>query len=159
MKTAITLLSTILLLSLACKKKKNEEEVKPPSIITVMENGKSHQLTVIDQYLKVSDTAELRMFASGTDYKVDIQAKSLNHSGGIGEYFLSCCNNDFWDNSSASSHHECLRGVPVDNIETQKGFLKIISKTDKTFEGTFSMTGQNSEGSIREISGTIKVYY
>lgn len=157
MKLVPFLLSLPLVFILSCKKNHDKEPEKPKGSLSVTIDGKPFQSEANSLVQIFGDTAEVRIFASSPEVKVELHARSTTHTNGLGDYYLYCCNNDFWVRTSAKDVH--YEGMRAANGLDQLGSVTITHKDDKSYEGSFVITGKNSDSVAKQVSGAFKVYY
>ena len=142
---------------LSCKKNHDKEVPKPMGSLSVTIDGKPFKSEANSMVQVFSDTAEVRIFAESPEVKVELHARSTTHSNGVGDYYLYCCNNDFWVRTSGKDvHYEGMRAI---NGKDQLGSVQITQNDGKSYEGTFTLTGRNSDSVAKQVSGVFKVYY
>lgn len=160
---AITIFFTLLFIS--CTKEKNEKggteepPVNPASTYSVALDGKSYNLKVKSQNFKIGDTAHLKLTATAAEMTVIINAKSVAHVNGVGDYWLACCSNDIYARITEVQKH-----WEIDHLSTdlQGGRVQITKSDTKGYEGTFTLIGNDYEVSRtakKEFTGSFKVLY
>lgn len=157
MKIKALFLLLPLLFILSCKKNNDKEPEEPKGSLSVTIDGKPLKSEANSLVQIFGQTAEVRIFATSPEVKVELHARSTTHTNGVGDYYLYCCNNDFWVRFPDKDVH--YEGVRADNGLDQLGFVKITHKDDKSYEGSFSVTGKNSDSVAKQVTGTFKVYY
>lgn len=149
----------------SCTKEKNETEnsnetpVNPASTYSVTLDGKSYNLKVKSQNFTLGDTAHLKLTATAAEMTVLINAKSVMHINGVGEYWLACCSNDVYVRTGEVQKH-----WEIDHLEggLQGGKVTISSMDAKGYEGTFTLIGNDydvSRTAKKEFTGSFKVIY
>ena len=137
---SLALAITLFLTFSACQQELHFPEPEPVSQLTVLVDGVQYTLTVKEKLsYNAGDTAHVELLATSPEISVRLVAKSPQHSNGVGEYFLWCCNNDVFDRTTGTQQHfETNRA----SGNKQQGFVKISKWDDKSIEGSFSMTGK-----------------
>lgn len=157
MKRILYFLFLPLAFILSCKKNHDKELDKPKGALSVTIDGKPFQSEANSMVQVFGDTAEVRIFAESPEVKVELHARSTTHTNGVGDYYLYCCNNDFWVRTSGKDVH--YEGMRATNGLDQLGSVKITQNDGKSYEGTFVITGRNSDSVAKQVSGAFKVYY
>ena len=124
----------------SCPRELHFPEPEPVSQLTVLVEGKPFNLTIKEKLsYNAGDTAHVDLLATSPEISVRLVAKSPQHTNGVGEYYLFCCNNDVFDRTTGTQYHyETNRA----SGGKQQGFVKITRWDDKVIEGSFSMTGK-----------------
>lgn len=168
MKLFILPFTVLILISLtfsSCKKDKVEEgettqlpTPSPSSTLNLTLDNKTYTLKVIGQSFKLGDTTKLMIDATSAEFTVRIRANSVQHVSGVGQYYLPCCSNDFYDKTTSVPKHWEMdqRGTTQDGVVT-------ITKTDaKGYEGTYTLYSNDSSVSPsvkKEFKGSFVVFY
>ncbi len=155
------LLALITISFSACKKDKNGKEekplVNPASTFTVDADGKTYNMKVIAINVQAGDTAQLILKGDSPEYVVTLNAKSIDHNNGMGDYYLFCCNNDVFEYGNGRKHWE------GDHVGSrQEGFVKITRMDATGYTGTYSIStkdGTAASAQRKSFTGAFNIIY
>lgn len=152
--TVLVCLLTTLLFS--CQKELYFPEPEPTSKFTVVIDGVTYDLQVGEQTTHLSDTAHVNITAISPMATVRLIAKTDKHESGVGDYFLWCCSNDVFERTTGTQiHYEIRRS----GRGKQDGQVKITKMNNKGYEGTYSLNGKQTNGTVKQFTGEFSIVY
>ena len=143
----------------ACQQELHFPEVKPDNKFTVLADGTIYNLKVDFEKVQLGESAQINLTASSPDYVVTLVSKSDTHLNGVGDYFLSCCNNDVFELISGTRKH--WEGDHIGSLR-QTGFVKITRMDNKGYAGTYSISAKDGSGrnaAKKDFTGTFEIFY
>lgn len=152
---------------LSCKKEKVEAgettDLPAPnqsSTLTLTLDNQTYTLEVMGQSFNIGsdDTARLKIDAIAPEVTLRLRANSIQHTNGVGDYYLPCCSNDVYDKRTAVKKHWEIdqRGT------TQNSSVKITRMDAKGYEGTYKIYSNDSgtgDSGKKEFTGTFTIVY
>ena len=155
----IALAAFIALFLSACQQELHFPEEKPKNKFTVLADGVNYNLNIDFENVQLGETAHVKLTASSEAYVVTLVSKADIHQNGVGEYILSCCNNDVFEFVSGTRKH--WEGDHIGSTR-QTGFVKITRMDEKGYAGTYAISAKDGSGrnaAIKEFTGTFEIYY
>lgn len=143
----------------ACQQELHFPEVKPENKFTVLADGTLYNLKVDFEKVQLGETAQVNLSASAPEYVVTLVSKSDSHLNGVGDYILSCCNNDVFEFISGTRKH--WEGDHIGSSR-QTGFVKITRMDDKGYAGTYLVSTKDGSGrnaAKKDFTGTFEIFY
>ena len=143
----------------ACQQELHFPEVKPENKFTVLADGVVYNMKVDFEKVQIGETAQVNLTASSPEYVVTLVSKSESHVNGVGDYILSCCNNDVFEFTSGTRKH--WEGDHIGSSR-QSGFVKITRMDEKGYAGTYSISAKDGSGrdaARKDFTGTFEIFY
>lgn len=143
----------------ACQQELHFPEVKPENKFTVLADGVNYDLKVDFEKVVLGETAQVNLTASSPAYVVTLVSKSETHTNGVGDYILSCCNNDVFEFVTGTRKH--WEGDHIGSSR-QTGFVKITRMDNKGYAGTYFISAKDGSGrdaARKDFTGTFEIFY
>ena len=150
-----------LLAFFSCTKKTEPDQPDPAiaNTASVLVDGKTYRAPISIQQFNFTGNAFIYISGISPEVEIKIQAKSVLHNYGAGEYFLYCCENSVLEKFSGGQLYHGIENGMINSDMSEKGRLTVTNVDSKGYQGTFTFVGKNALGQEKTFAGTFKVVY
>jgi hypothetical protein len=132
----------------------------PPNTLLVYVGTDTIAAPIIAQQLSVTQNAAyVSLAAASSQIEVTLNAQSLQHSLGGGNYFFECCNNSVSEKFSGGQFYDGIANGTINSTSSEKGRFEVTNVNMEGYWGTFTFTGKNSAGAEKTFNGRFRVVY